>query len=276
LSNVIKSNKYVPLEDIRKVEALIYHPPASIGEEPVEAIERKSQLLADSEAIAAQLLEDAKTAAEAQIQSASVEAARVLSEASAQIEKWWDERRLEDLRVVEESRQSGFEAGYREGFQEAEMEVAGRYDAMLQEARALVEESHRVKERVIAESEPFLVDLATAIARKIVGEHLAVDAEWTVEHVKRTLERRREKGLITLCVAPSQFAKLQDARSELTLAVDSQAELQIVPDATVDEGGCMVRSSFGSIDARIDTQLSELKKVLMEVAARAGEGVDGS
>ena len=59
------------------------------------------------------------------------------------------------------------------------------------------------------------------------------------------------------------------------LAADSEAELQIVPDVTVDEGGCVVRTSFGSIDARIDTQLSELKAVLMEVATRAEEGAGG-
>jgi flagellar assembly protein FliH len=67
---------------------------------------------------------------------------------------------------------------------------------------------------------------------------------------------------------------MQDARAELTLAVDSEAELVIVPDATVDEGGCVVRTSFGSIDARIDTQLSELKAALMEVAAETDEGTD--
>jgi flagellar assembly protein FliH len=147
-----------------------------------------------------------------------------------------------------------------------------KYDSLLQEARHMVEEAHRVKERVISEAEPFLVDLATAVAKKIIGEHLSVDPEWTKTQVKRTLERRREKGLITLCVAPSQFSKMQDSRAELTLAVDSEAELVIVPDATVDEGGCVVRTSFGSIDARIDTQLSELKAALMEVAAETDEG----
>jgi len=280
LSNVIKSNRYVPLDEIRKVDAISYRPPEPPREagEPADPgpSEAETKELRRAEQDAAQLLEDAKTAADEQLRSASEEAARMLEEASAQIEKWWDERRVDDMRVVEESRQSGFDSGYRDGLKKAEAEMAARYEALLQEARHLVEEAHRVKERVVAESEPFLVELSTAIARKIIGEHLAVDPDWTKAHVKRTLERRREKGLITLCVAPSQFAKLQDARSELTLSVDSQAELAIVPDATVDEGGCVVRTPFGSIDARIDTQLSELKAALMEVASRSEEGADGT
>jgi flagellar assembly protein FliH len=273
---VIKSNRYISLEEARKLEAFIYQPPVSELEgerfdaEQAYASERRRQ----SEAIAEQVIEDAKTAAEELLQSAADEAKRILTEASAQVEAWWDERRLEDLRVVEESKQSGYDAGYREGLQQAETEMFEKYDSLLQEARHMVEEAHRVKERVISEAEPFLVDLATAVAKKIIGEHLAVDPEWTKAQVKRTLERRREKGLITLCVAPSQFSKMQDARAELTLAGESEAELVIVPDATVDEGGCVVRTSFGSIDARIDTQLSELKAALMEVAAETDEGTD--
>jgi flagellar assembly protein FliH len=65
---------------------------------------------------------------------------------------------------------------------------------------------------------------------------------------------------------------IQDARDELVLHVDSQAELQIIPDSSVTDMGCVVRSSFGSIDARIDTQLQEIKHALRQIALR-NEGV---
>jgi flagellar assembly protein FliH len=55
------------------------------------------------------------------------------------------------------------------------------------------------------------------------------------------------------------------------LAIDSQAELQIVPDVSVKDPGCVIRSAFGSIDARIDTQLSEIKRELISIALQAEE-----
>lgn len=273
MSNVIKSNGYVSLEEIRKLEALAFRPPDLQDSEPQDTGKTDvPEQVQRSEKLAEQLLSDAKAAADELLRSASEEAAGRLEQAAAEIEKWWDERRLADLSTVEESRKSGFETGYREGLEQARSEANETYGSLLQQAAHLVEEAHAVKERVVHEAEPFLVELATAIAKKIIGEHLAVEPEWTKSHVRRTLERRREKGLITLCVAPSQFAKMQDSRAELTLAVDSEAELVIVPDATVDEGGCVVRTSFGSIDARIDTQLAELKAALMEVASQTEEG----
>ncbi|MNG37780.1 flagellar assembly protein H [compost metagenome] len=59
------------------------------------------------------------------------------------------------------------------------------------------------------------------------------------------------------------------------MAVDSQAELQILPDSTVKDHGCVIRSSFGSIDARIDTQLAEIKKELIRIALDTDENRNG-
>ena len=49
-----------------------------------------------------------------------------------------------------------------------------------------------------------------------------------IEYTQRILARRREKGLISICVAPKQFAFMQDAKDEFMLHIDSQAELQII------------------------------------------------
>jgi flagellar assembly protein FliH len=90
---------------------------------------------------------------------------------------------------------------------------------------------------------------------------------------EKALMRRKEKGVIVLCVAPSQFAHVQAAKDELIVLLDSQAELQIIPDSSIKEGGCIVRSAYGSIDARVDTQLEAIREQLLRVAAHgAGEG----
>ncbi|WP_199617955.1 flagellar assembly protein FliH [Paenibacillus alkalitolerans] len=271
MSNVIKPHAYVSMDEKQKIEAFVYCPPAApaVVEADTQSAGRDHPIQAE---MADKMLADAKLAAEELLKLAAEETAQMREHAAAEIDAWWNERRIEDLRVIEESRQSGFEAGYREGLQQAEREIRERYEALLHEAGQLIEHAHRVKEATISEAEPFLVELSLGIARKIIGRHVEGSPEWTVAHVKKTLERRREKGIVTLCVAPSQFGKMQDARAELSLAIDSQAELQIVPDNTVDEGGCVVRTSFGSIDARIDTQLAEVKKALLEVALSGEEG----
>lgn len=278
LSNLIKVSQYVPVDvlkqlDLAKSYAVAEEPVIEQEMEPIHEIEAKARSEADlaAEEARQQMLADAKEFAEQQVRVASEEAEALLAEARGQIETWWQEKREQDEHLVEAVKSDGFSQGYEEGKLQAEQELKEKVDRMMQEASAVLQQAYVEKERIIQESEPFLVELSCAIAEKIIDKQLSLEPEYTVELIKSSLARKREQGEITLCVAPTQFAFVQAAREELTLAIDSQAELQILPDPTVKDRGCVIRSAYGSIDARIDTQLAEIKKELVRISLQTEE-----
>ncbi|WP_258525516.1 FliH/SctL family protein [Paenibacillus sp. YN15] len=218
------------------------------------------------------ILQDAENVAEEQIRQALEEAAGLRAAAQQEIEGWWEERRSQDREAAEEARQSGFQQGFQAGQEQAEVKVLEQYDQLLGDARTVLEQAYDLKRQIIQESEPFLVELATAIAGKIIQRELSSNPQWVIEMTKGVLARKREKGTVTLCVSPKQFAYIRDARDELKLSVDSQAELEILPDSTIDDFGCVVRTAFGSIDARVDTQLKEIKLALQQLSMETAEG----
>lgn len=270
LSNVIKLFQYVAIEDSKIVEP----PPSPVlkQEHPEETEEElppeNQQELSDLMQMKEQILQDAESFAEEQVRSAMEEAATIKQQAQAEIEAWWHERRLQDEEALNEARDRGHAQGYQEGMAQAEMELRDQYESTLQEATQILEQAYLLKQQIIQEAEPFLIELSTSIAEKVIGRQLTLEPEWTIDSIRKVLSRRKEKGIITLCVSPAQFNYIQDARDELLLAIDSQAELQIIPDVSVLDQGCVVRSSFGSIDARIDTQLKEIKNALQQLAMR--------
>lgn len=274
MSRLIKSSHIISVDDLKRLEwhnrHAVKHTPRgdSEPESPdADTISLRDQILSDAEHFATQRLQEAGEQIEA-----------MYTEAKSQIDSWWQERREQDLLHMEQVRQDGFELGYDEGRAQAEYEARQQWETMLTEAKAILDSAYVMKEQIIREAEPFLVELSTAIAEKIIGRQLTLSQEWSIDVIRKALERRREQGVITLCVSPGQFSFVQAAREELSLAVDSQAELQIVPDMTVKEFGCVVRSSFGSIDARVDTQLSEIKRELVRLALQADDrgNADGS
>ncbi|GLI07080.1 hypothetical protein YDYSG_31100 [Paenibacillus tyrfis] len=269
MSNVIKSFQYVAMEDSKLVEPPV--PPVLKQEllQEGELTEEQQLELDNLMQMKEQILQDAESFAEEQVRAAMDEAAAIRQQAQAEIEAWWDERRQLDQETIEQAMDRGFEQGYQEGLGRAEAELRQQYDSMLQEASQILEQSYLLKQQIIQESEPFLIELSCSIAEKIVDRQLTLESEWVIELIQKVLSRRREKGIIALCVSPSQFSYIQDAREELLLHLDSQAELQIIPDASVQDRGCVIRSSFGSIDARIDTQLNEIKNALRQVALRS-------
>lgn len=275
LSNLIKPVHYVTVEDTLVIEPAPYQwrapssPPAQ-SEADAEAAKRQVELDEWTE-MKNRILRDAEELAEQRIREAMDEAERRRAEADAEIRAWWEESRGRDADARQEAFAEGREAGYREGIAEAEAAVRQQYAEQLEEARQVLDSAYDQKRHIIREAEPFLIDLGTAVAEKIVQRQLTVEPDWILALTKSMLSRKREKGAITLCVAPSNFSFFQDARDELVLAVDSQAELHIVPDATVQDQGCVIRTEFGSVDARIDTQLQEIKQALLHVALSEDE-----
>lgn len=274
LSRLIKSSHYIAIDDLKLIQ--VVQQPANEeakGLSQPEDILFQEQLVEMSEAniLKKQILRDAEQTAEEQIRAAMEEAAFLKKQSSQEIEQWWNDRRTEDEQASAEARSTGYAQGYQEGLNKAESDIKLQYASMIDEARQVLQQAYAARNEIIQEAEPFLVDLSCSIARKIVHQQLSDSQDRVVELIKKALSRKKEKGTVVLCVSPEQFSYIQDASEELALAVDSQADLQVLPDASVKDHGCVIRTSFGSIDARIETQLSEIKTALLKVAEQSGD-----
>ncbi|MDO7905834.1 FliH/SctL family protein [Paenibacillus sp. JX-17] len=267
MSRLIKSFQYVPVEALKQLE-LNHHylVEEESVDEPSETAELHSRQDEEAERLRSEMLNDAKAFAEQQVRSASEQAEQMLEEARQQIEQWWQERREQDEHLQEALKAEGYQQGYEEGRQMAEQEMQQQLEQVMGEAQQVLQQSYEAKEQLIQEAEPFLVELSCSIAEKVIEKQLSIEEDYMIELIRKSLARKREQGTIVLCVSPAHFSFVHAAREELTLAIDSQADLQILPDATVKDRGCVIRSSFGSVDARIDTQLTEIKKELIRVA----------
>lgn len=265
MSNLIKSSSVIPLEQLKQLKWANPFPETESSESDREP---QAEPGPDEETVALrdQILQDAEFFAENRLHETAQECEKMLADAQAQIDVWWLERREADELASAEARTSGFDQGFTEGTAASEAQLRESWESKIAEAADVLKHAYASREQIIQEAEPFLVELSCAIAEKIIGQQLTLTPEVTIEMIRRSLSRRREQGVITLCVAPSQLTFVQAAREELHASIDSQAELQILPDSSVKDNGCVIRSAYGSIDARIDTQLSEIKRELIALA----------
>lgn len=274
MSNLIKSSHVISLEDLKRIEQLrLATRPQIISNSAGEGGGDLS-IDVETQSMKERILQDAQQAAEQLIREARESADRIRAQAAEEAQEWWQSRRREDEQVTEAARQLGYEEGFRQGSEQAERQLRAQWEQDLREAAQIVRQAYAAKESIIAEAELFLVDLSCKIAEKVIARKIEETPELTIEMIARALARRKEQGVITLCVAPSQFAFVRASRDELATAIDAQAKLEIVPDPTVAEGGCVVRSSFGSVDARIDTQLAAIRQELLRIAAHSAETRD--
>lgn len=251
------NNQYIAMQQLNDIDEHV---------EPVEEQPDEPTI-----SLREQIISDAKATAEARINEAAAECEKMLQDAQAEIEVWWLEKRNEDEQIRAEHQERGFQQGYETGLEQVNQQVRAEWEQDLEEAAVILKEAYRTREQIIQEAEPFIVELSSSIAEKIIGNQLTLEPQMILDIITRTLSRRREQGEITLCVSPANLSFIQAAREELNASIDSQAELVIIPDSTVKDEGCVIRSKFGSIDARIDTQLSEIKRELLLIAHQSIE-----
>ncbi|WP_251554695.1 FliH/SctL family protein [Neobacillus muris] len=207
---------------------------------------------------------EAETKAMEIINRAEETARELKQEAEVRIEAWWKEQEQRLETVSEEAKQQGYHEGYLIGMEQAKQEIHEQYREKLAQIQQLLNSAYDQKQAIISEAEPFLLELSTAIASQIVRQELETHPDKLIELIKQYILRFKEKESITVCVHPDDFEFIQSQRAHIMAVVNGDTEIKVIPDHTVSPKGCIIRTDYGSVDARIDTQLEEIKKVLLE------------
>ncbi len=117
--------------------------------------------------------------------------------------------------------------------------------------------------------------ISVMVAGHILGAELKSNPGIVVNQVKKAIGSLDKDLVFRIHVHPDNVKMLEDVR--ITLDYDkSKAEgMQIVPDESVDDGGCILYTSAGTIDSRIKTQLESMEKSLSQVSMNLSEKEEG-
>jgi flagellar assembly protein FliH len=147
----------------------------------------------------------------------------------------------------------GFAQGERAGAEAA----AARSEAVLQRLKQTVGELQSLRAEMIHKTERQVVQLAIAIARRIVHREITLDRELLTAMARVALDRLGESANATIRLHPDDYAATAGTQEQNTGVV------RVVADPMVRRGGCMVHSEFGLIDVSADAQIQELATALL-------------
>ena len=83
-----------------------------------------------------------------------------------------------------------------------------------------------------------------------------------LELVRGALERVRDQNQIIIHVSPDDYEFILQSRRQLQAVVGAEQTLTLTADAVLTKGGCLIETSFGTVEAGIDTQLESIRRVL--------------
>jgi len=182
-------------------------------------------------------------------------AARVLAKAMADAE-----------RIREVARAEGYDAGHRDGHEHGAAEIAAAIGALGQAVAGVEALRTGVAEAVETDA----VELALALAGKILAGALQARPELVVEVVQGALRRITDRRRITVLVNPGDLELVRAAIGEITSQGSGVELCDLQSDERVGSGSAIVRTPEGEVDASVHTQLERASEVV-SAALQAGE-----
>lgn len=117
-------------------------------------------------------------------------------------------------------------------------------------------------QRTLVECETLMVDVAVETATRLVGD-MPVSRELIESSVRDALRLMQGSAAFTVLLHPEDHALVAGLNAgSLASRTNGSVEGHFEPDPTVSRGGCVVKTSFGVLDARREVKISLLKESL--------------
>jgi flagellar assembly protein FliH len=164
------------------------------------------------------------------------------------------------------------EAQYRQKVRDAhaagvhEGEIAGRNRAgaemqpVMERLARSIQEIANMRNRLRREAESDVVQLALAIARRVIRREMVADPDALRGLVMAAVEKLQGQEISRVKVHPSHAAMV---KSCLQQAV-SGGLVEVVPDQSREVGSVIFETSRGNLDASVDSQLQEIERGLAD------------
>lgn len=155
-------------------------------------------------------------------------------------------------RRIEEAHRRGFVEGEARGRQTASQQVQAAVERLARSAAEFL----ALRPQARREAEEDVVQLALAVARRVLRRELTVDPGAILGLVKAAMEKLDARDLRKIRAHPETAALLGKYLQDAGLP----ERVEIVPDGALEKGAAILETARGSLDASVDTQVAEIER----------------
>ena len=276
-----KEEKVEEVEEIKDQaaapETAASPPQPSPEEERMRLLDEAKRLKDDAEAEAKRIKEEAEDAAFKLMQKSNADARKMKEDAQQESKKTVEEaeKKAKDLEeaskqkaiaLLQETRTKAAEEGREEGFAQGKEEM----ERLIGRLQIVMGAAIDQKKNIIENTEKQLIDLVVLITRKVVKVISETEKKVVVENLKEALKKVGKESEIVIRVNTADLGLTTKHKKAFIAMVEELKNVRIEEDSRVDPGGCIIETSFGDIDARIQTQLQVLEDKIRELVPIKG------
>jgi len=175
-------------------------------------------------------------------------------------------KRLQEIQ--EQAYSKGFELGRVEGRDQAIREANEKLEREIQAITELISNLQDQYEELAKKNENRIIELIFKIASRIATKTLEIDQQAIVEVVRQTVSNISMNDQMIIEIHPNLIHFFEELQSKAGRDFEFLKNAKFEPNEGISIGGCVVRTEFGQIDARLETRINNLWQNLSLVMPR--------
>ncbi len=176
----------------------------------------------------------------------------------------------------EQAYQKGFAEGKAQGLSDGELAGLERGTEKIAPLISSLKEAliqlSAIREETFDKIENEVVQLAIAIARKVICREVSIDKETVVCVAREALTKVDDPGKIKIKMNPSDLQFINETKYQLSNLVADVNKVTFEGEESIQSGGCVIETELGEIDARIEKQLQAVEESFRSAMEKANPG----
>jgi len=152
------------------------------------------------------------------------------------------------------SRELGYEAGYQEGM--------ARFQKMVDSLAEVLAGIEAQSDRIYQEQLPGILLFVKTFIEKVVGALSDNLIEVVLNNLDKGLKELSRAKKLKVIVSEQDYDTLMVMEAEFRKHFAATTQVELLKDASIQPGGCLIESELGSVDATIETQMALLNQEL--------------
>jgi len=199
-------------------------------------------------------------------QKIQLELAETRTKAKDELQRELSKIRADFDQDLVKHKSKAMEDAYTNGFAKGEEDGKSQYAAAVKGVFEAVTRVGKEKEAFLEKSQEEILALSLRAAKKMVLAELTQTPEALLGIVMDAIRRITDKDKVIIKLSAKDADSMRQHQASIFAQMPDIKSLEIHEDARVEEGGCVIETRLGYIDATLETKVDILEKAFIKAA----------
>jgi flagellar biosynthesis/type III secretory pathway protein FliH len=194
-----------------------------------------------------------------------LELEKKISDLNIELKNQQEQARTAIQNAFTKGKAEGLKDGLSKGISDTTDEYEKKIDLIQARVGTFLQDIEKSKKSIYSNAEHILIRFCLEMVKKIISSDIAIHQDIIIAVVKKALSYIGDKEKLIVRVAPSDLETVSGRKDFWVPVAEKLSDISIVQDERIEQGGCIIESNSGIVDARLGIQFQELADLVEKI-----------